>query len=168
MHTVALPALEVRDAGEKGRGAFALEKIKPGQIVLIFTGDPIGFDEIVDPERTLQISEDQVISTTGKIDDFVNHCCEPNTGLQLVGKSPRLIALREIQIGEELSFDYSTSTNLGDNWTMKCFCDAPNCRKIIRDYDFLPENVKQKYLELKVVPHYVLKKRSEPIQAATR
>jgi SET domain-containing protein len=65
------------------------------------------------------------------LDDFLNHSCEPNLGF--ITGSLILYALRNIQAGEELFFDYSTTMNEPD-WTIKCCCRTDSCRAWVRSY----------------------------------
>ena len=56
--------------------------------------------------------------------DLVNHSCEPNCGI--IG-SCLLVAMRDIEVGEELCFDYAmTDTNDYDEFV--CACGTPSCR----------------------------------------
>lgn len=68
------------------------------------------------------------------LDDFLNHSCCPNLGF--VDGSLTLYALCDIQAGEELTFDYSTSMN-EPGWVIKCRCRAANCRGAVRSYSEL-------------------------------
>ncbi len=73
---------------------------------------------------------------------FLNHSCNPSAGIK---GSVSLVALRDLQEGEEVTIDYSTIE--GDSlWEMACACGEENCRKIIRSIDFLPESQFNKYL----------------------
>lgn len=42
------------------------------------------------------------------------------------------------------------------DWEMSCACLNKNCRKIIRDFKHLPEKIQQKYIDLGLVPKYIL------------
>src|SRR5262249_6805006 len=64
-------------------------------------------------------------------DDFLNHSCEPNLGF--VKGSLTLYALRRIEPGEELVFDYSTTMN-EPGWLIRCRCRTLSCRRKIRSY----------------------------------
>ncbi|MEG4836977.1 SET domain-containing protein-lysine N-methyltransferase [Microcoleus sp. B9-D4] len=57
----------------------------------------------------------------------INHSCDPNTAFQGLN----IYAIRDIAVGEELTFDYSTmySENMLE---FQCQCQSPKCRKIIR------------------------------------
>lgn len=73
---------------------------------------------------------------------FLNHSCNPNTGIK--GKVT-LVALRNVREGEEITIDYSTIE--GDvRWRMRCSCGQSNCRKIIRSIQFLPKQQFRKYM----------------------
>ena len=66
-----------------------------------------------------------------------------------------LVAIMDIHEGEEITWDYSTTMN-EDDWEMDCVCGSKNCRGRIRDFKYLPENVQQKYINLRIVPKYIL------------
>ena len=66
-----------------------------------------------------------------------------------------LIAIRDIEVGEEISYDYSL-TSVDDDWELICQCASANCRKIIGEFRFLPAQVRQRYINLGIVPDYVL------------
>jgi hypothetical protein len=70
-----------------------------------------------------------------RLDDFVNHSCDPNVGF--LDGSPILYALRAIDPGEELFWDYRTSIN-EPGWEVPCTCGARLCRGKIQSYCDLP------------------------------
>lgn len=119
----------------EGIGIFASENIKKGEIVAIFEGRKIskneadelytqGFDYLlqIDNELFLYLEEDS---------KFINHCCNPNTSFLL--QNGELIALRDINKNEEITFDYSTNENT-DFIIENCRCNSQNCRKKIKKY----------------------------------
>ncbi|KAL4117091.1 hypothetical protein PRIC2_012541 [Phytophthora ramorum] len=69
----------------------------------------------------------------GSFTRFVNHSCEPNckTEKWTVKGETRIavIALQDIDVGEELTFDYQWKA-LGSR-QIKCFCGAPSCKGVI-------------------------------------
>lgn len=74
-----------------------------------------------------------------------NHSCNPNAGLR---NAASLVALRKIEIGEEICFDYAMcDCTLGDKPTviMTCKCNTPECRHAITDMDWRMPDLRQKY-----------------------
>jgi len=160
--------IAVKDSPVEGKGMFATSDIKNGEIVCVMEGEKIsipelkrrytyGKERICDP---LQISERQYLDMV-KPYVYINHSCEPNLAMT---KISTLIALRDIKKGEEVFYDYSTTEWTYDNfgkyaeWSMDCICGNKNCRKIIVQFPFLPKKLQDKYLELKAVPDFILRK----------
>lgn len=137
-----------------GKGLFSKKNIKKGENIFKFTGKLITFkqtlevtDNFGDP---LQIGKNLYINLEEPM-RFINHSCNPNAGII---NDITLIALRDIQKGEEIYFDYSTSMD-EDHWVMQCMCGEANCRKTIKDFKYLPVQVKQKYLNLNIVQKFI-------------
>jgi hypothetical protein len=70
----------------------------------------------------------------GNMSRFINHSCNPNcrtekyasaSGKPVVG----IFALRDIEVGEELSFNYNYGASIG-SW-MKCRCKGEDCKGFI-------------------------------------
>ena len=59
--------------------------------------------------------------------DTMNHSCAANAAF---GRDLELIALRDIEPNEEVSFDYST-TEADPEWQLQCGCGAENCRQTL-------------------------------------
>jgi hypothetical protein len=137
-----------------GRGLFAKRVIKKGEEIFKFTGEIINFQQTLNRENDfgdpLQIGKDLYLNLKEPM-RFINHSCNPNTGIK---NDVFLIALEKIQKGEEIYFDYSTSMD-EDYWIMHCECGNKNCRKIIKDFRHLPPQIKQKYLDLKIVQKFI-------------
>lgn len=139
---------------EFGRGLFSQKGIRKGENIFNFTGKLINFRQTLEATENfgdpLQIGKDLYISLEEPM-RFINHSCNPNTGII---NDITLIALRDIQKGEELYFDYSTSMDEA-HWVMQCMCGEANCRKIIKDFKYLPWQAKQKYLDLNIVQKFI-------------
>ena len=141
--------------GERGLSVLASRKIEPGEEILTFSGEMISFSQAVAKGKhmgdPLQLAEGIYIDLQDPA-RCVNHSCDPNCGL-LHGRN--LVAIKTIQPGEELSFDYSTTMN-EDFWEMECNCKSKNCRGIIKDFKYLPEALQQLYLNLNIVPQFIV------------
>lgn len=101
----------------------------------------------------LEIEEDVFL----KLDSesyFFNHSCEPNAGIR---KQSELFALRAIEVGEEIRFDYSTVVCTHSSWTMRCKCSSPQCRKIIGNVLTIPDEQLAHYMKQRAFPDFVKK-----------
>ncbi len=75
---------------------------------------------------------------------YINHSCEPNCGIK--GRKT-VCALRNINSGEELTIDYST-TEIDTNWVLECTCGSKICRRKIQSIQSLPLSAFKKYAPL--------------------
>jgi SET domain-containing protein len=130
-----------------GRGAFATRRIRKGARIIEYKGkrltaeeaDLLPEDDESKPHHTVLFSLDDgsVIdaSEEGNEARFINHCCDPNC--EAVEKNGRIYiyALRAIEPGEELCYDYSYEVGGRRTEALKrlypCYCGADNCRGTI-------------------------------------
>lgn len=143
-----------------GKGVFAKGLIKKGEQIMKFHGQILELQDLPDPYESVedyyvQIGNKLYMGPSGKEDDLVNHSCNPNSGL-FKDKKIVLVAIKDIKKGEEITWDYSTTMN-EDDWEINCKCGSVNCRGKIQDFKHLPIKVKEKYVELNIVPEYNLK-----------
>ncbi|MEZ6094834.1 MAG: SET domain-containing protein-lysine N-methyltransferase [Pirellulaceae bacterium] len=82
---------------------------------------------------------------------YCNHSCEPNVG---VNDKREAIALRAIERGEELFFDYSTTMS-ENRWTMVCHCGRESCRGLVEDFHRLPPKTRKRYLSMRIVMPFI-------------
>lgn len=141
-----------------GKGVFAARNFEEGQEVLTFQGRKITYQEACNPtleDFCVQIGEDLYIDTES-IGRYVNHSCDPSCGLKT---SVTLKAIRRIQRGEEITFDYSTSMH-EDHWALECLCGTDVCRGTIKDFKYLPLYLREKYIAKGIVPPWLLRELS--------
>ena len=143
-----------------GKGLFSNRKFKKNEKICPVYGPLVRQSELPsemyeEADRYVQIGLDLYIGPSYDFDDYINHSCDPNGGLVVNGNVAYLKAVRDINKGEEITFDYSTTLN-EDRWEMDCDCDTPLCRKRVRDFKHLPDLIRQKYIDLGVVPIYNL------------
>lgn len=81
---------------------------------------------------------------------YANHSCDPNTWWH----GSVMIARRDIQPGEEVTYDYSSS-DIDVEWDMECHCGSSNCRGVVRNTDYLNLNWQRQYGEH--LPPHVLR-----------
>jgi SET domain-containing protein len=126
------PRLEVRQAGAKGLGVYAMEPIARGRRILALGGWLMRTAELTDDLLAMQVGPDQWLCSDGsRIDDRINHSCDPNTGF--LDGTAVLYALRDIAAGEEICWDYSTSMAEA-GWSLECHCGSARCRGTIRSW----------------------------------
>lgn len=150
----------ISDTVNTGKGMFTRVPISQNEIISKFEGDLFTCQEILKIGKDfldccLQIDNDLYMKQ--KTLDFINHSCNPNCWIQIKGQRAFLVAFREIQKGEELTFDYSTTMD-EDYWEMDCNCQSINCRKRIRDFKYLPEEIQENYIQKGIIPKYILEK----------
>jgi SET domain-containing protein len=71
----------------------------------------------------------------------MNHCCDPNTWWS---GSTRLVARRDIQVGDEITYDYSTA-DVANSFAMECTCGSERCRGTITNRDYLNPDWQRQY-----------------------
>ncbi|GAB9471687.1 hypothetical protein Gpo141_00008889 [Globisporangium polare] len=145
LHQKVYPSFEKFHTQEKGWGLRLLEPVKAGQLVIEYVGEVINEEE---KERRLQdhakntpedknmyvmeLSHGVYIDARfkGSVSRYINHACDPNCHLlkwRVKGVNRIAItALKDIQAGEELSYDYQFHTKQAMEW--KCHCKSKNCR----------------------------------------
>ncbi|KAK0080937.1 hypothetical protein PV325_013077 [Microctonus aethiopoides] len=136
------PAMEPFHTQGRGWGLRSLEAIKSGQFVIEYVGEVI--DEAEYKRRinrkkelrnenyyflTIDVFRTIDAEPKGNLSRFMNHSCQPNCETQkwTVNGDTRigLFAIRDIDVGEELTFNYNLAS---DGETRKpCLCGAPNC-----------------------------------------
>jgi hypothetical protein len=151
------------DTGKCGLGIFTATPRKEGEHIIVdFDGDY--YDQVlsyrdltefgIDIEKTLQVGLDAYKLPTGSLEDLTNHSCNPNTGIRLISRGTVVVALRDINAHEELTYDYSTYLR-NPYETMECMCGSDNCRGLIGSFDTLPYDLRNKYLKLDIVGDFV-------------
>jgi len=134
-----LAPVAVKKSKVHGRGVFARGKIAAGAPVLEYVGKHLTPAEArrLHPESGYLLNVDARTTIDGSDERntarFLNHSCAPNLELLVYKKRVFLIALRDIERGEELTYDYNlvihgdvdVPTALAET---ACACGAPSCR----------------------------------------
>lgn len=145
----------------KGQSVFSKTKINSGDFIIQFIGKNYNLNEITIEQRQpfdhfMQIGENELMGPSGGVDDFINHSCDPNCGFNFKKGTFCLYALKDIELEEELTWDYST-TMLNDPLEYRCLCGSKICRGKINNFKDLPKNIKEKYIKLNIIPNYIKK-----------
>ncbi|NEN75245.1 SET domain-containing protein [Pelistega sp. NLN82] len=140
------PWHEVKQSTLHGTGVFALKDIPAGTRIMEYGGKRITAEQADalfpvnpdDPFHTFffSLQNGNVIDggQAGNDARWINHSCNPNCETQESKKGKRVFiyALRDIQKGEELFYDYCLS--IEGRLTQKrkqeyrCLCGSPQCR----------------------------------------
>jgi hypothetical protein len=129
------PGLFVRET-HKGRSLFTRTGHRAGATLFEHQGQCLTFTQAagLPQEHIMEIGENLVVTASGNIDDFINHSCEPNCRVEFRPDGRAMsVALRDIAPGEELTFDYATTTTREGlqafpAWRFACACGTPACR----------------------------------------
>ena len=138
---------ELRRSAIQGRGAFATRRIRPGARIIEYLGEHISRDEgdrRYDDEHMgrhhtflFALDDGSVIDAAvrGNEARFINHSCDPNC--QAIEEDGRIFieAIRNIQPGTELTYDYAyerTDDHTDEDEALYvCRCGAKKCRGTI-------------------------------------
>ena len=137
-------AIEVRASRLHGQGVFATAPIVKGTRVIEYLGERISHAEadsrydakdpndnhtflfIVDARTVIDAGVD------GNEARFVNHACEPNCESVIEKRRVFIEAIRDIEPGEELTYDYQIQRERDDppdvDVIFACRCGTPGCR----------------------------------------
>jgi SET domain-containing protein len=142
--SIRSPLYKVRHSPIHGYGVFALRKIRKGTRVIEYTGERISHDvadtryEDKDPNdnHTFLFTVDKRTVIDGGVQGnearFINHGCDPNCESATVNRRVYISAIKTIQPGEELAYDYSIQRDADDepdvDEVFACRCGATGCR----------------------------------------
>lgn len=148
--------LKLKPSRLGSQGIFTTVKIKRNIPIIEVTGDLFTSTNLPDSPAMLQVGPDLFIGPSGGIDDHMNHSCDPNCYLHIVGNRAIAYALYDIQADSELTFDYSTSsTDTLDVWQMKCNCGSVNCRNIISGLHYLSPAAREEMKKKGMLPLFM-------------
>lgn len=143
------PKVTRRIRPEKGGyGVFANQQILAGELVVVWGGDVVVYEEWRDlspvaQRHSIQVEESLYLvpHELPEVGDFVNHSCSPNAGLS--GQTA-LVALRTVQKGEEICYDYAMSDGSPYDEFM-CSCESVECRSRVSGNDWRLPEIQTKY-----------------------
>ncbi|NNM62294.1 MAG: SET domain-containing protein-lysine N-methyltransferase [Steroidobacteraceae bacterium] len=138
------PMIEVRHSPIHGFGVFALRRIRKGTTIIEYIGERVSHEEAdaryadkaEDDNHTFLFTVDARTVLDGGVGGnearYINHGCDPNCESALAGKRVFVEAIRTIQKGEELSYDYQIQRDPDDapnvDEIFACRCGATGCR----------------------------------------
>jgi len=115
-----------------GQGLFAAQAIKRGAKIIRYTGGKITREE---SDRRLAAGNAYIFGlnerysidgdTPDNLARFINHGCDPNCQTEQFGHTIWIVAIKDIQAGEELTYNYGYEVD--DEPPEPCTCGATNC-----------------------------------------
>ena len=136
--------IEVRGSSVHGRGVFATRRIEKGERIIEYLGDRVSHEEADrryeskdenDSHTFLFIVDNKTVIDAGVDGNdarFFNHSCDPNCESVVEKKRVFIKALRAIEPGEEMTYDYQIYKEEGDpeniDEVFACRCGFAQCR----------------------------------------
>ena len=133
------PRIEVRESAIHGRGIYAKQFIPEEARIIEYTGQRMAWEDAPnDPDNphTFNFGLDNGLVINPEVDGnearWANHSCDPNC--EAIEEDDRIFiyAMRDIQPGEEISYDYALELDEPVTDELKkefeCFCGSPKCR----------------------------------------
>ena len=133
----------MRDSGVHGRGAYATRPIRKGRRIIEYAGERMPWDvasateDPDDPHTFLfGLSDGNMVinaAINGNDARWIYHSCDPNCeAVEEDDDRVFIYALRDIEPGEELFYDYGLQIDEPHSPEMMkqfaCFCGAKSCR----------------------------------------
>jgi len=141
---VSSPLIEVRNSPVHGRGVFAVQPIKKGTRILEYLGDRVSHEaadkryedhDENDNHTFLFIVDKKTVIDAGVGGNdarFINHQCEGNCESVIENRRVFIDAVRDIEPGQELGYDYEIGREKDDppnvDEIYACRCGSPKCR----------------------------------------
>jgi hypothetical protein len=136
--------IQVRRSRLHGRGVFALRRIRKGTRIIEYLGERVSHREADrryaekdanDNHTFLFIVDRGVVvdgGSQGNDARFINHGCDPNCESEIEDRRIFIEAIRTIEPGEELTYDYQIGRSRSDppnvDEVFACRCGAESCR----------------------------------------
>jgi uncharacterized protein len=136
--------IEVRRSDVHGLGVFAAKQIPKGARIIEYVGERVSHDEADrryeekdanDSHTFLFIVDSKTVIDAGVDGNdarFFNHSCDPNCESTVEKKRVYIEAIRDIEPGTELTYDYQIHREDDDpdniDEVFACRCGFPNCR----------------------------------------
>ena len=153
------PLFKVRRSKVHGLGVFANRKLRKGTRIVEYLGERVSHkvaddryeQKEVDDGHTFLFIVDRGVVIDAGVDGnearFINHGCDPNCESVIEDRRVFVEAIRTIQPGEELGYDYQLtweSTDDPDELALyACRCGAANCRGTMLDRESIDARKKK-------------------------
>jgi len=128
-----------QNAETNQKSLHALKHFQPGDIISRFHAGTLSMHATY---LTVQVGINRHITLQPEFLQYINHSCEPNVFFDTT--SMRVICLKELNVGDELSFFYPST-----EWDMVqpfvCNCGSADCLQLINGASHLSPATLKKY-----------------------
>lgn len=134
-----------------GKGLFAKKLIHKNSLIIdwepgpgvVFSTEESYAAEAAGNYFTLQIDHNKHLVSLYTVEtcDYINHSCDPNCG---VWETMKIVAMRTIRAGEEITFDYSMCES-SPQFKLQCNCQTIYCRRFITGNDWKRPDLQKRY-----------------------
>lgn len=142
------PRLHAQAHPEKGgMGVYAHTFVEKGELLMVWGGVIMTLEALrrlplQQQQHSVQVEEGLYLASVVTGDaDYINHSCEPNAGL---AGQISVVALRDIEPGEEICFDYAMSDGSPYD-EFECQCGSPRCRGRVTGNDWMLPELQTRY-----------------------
>jgi SET domain-containing protein len=131
-YLIMVDGLIVRSSSIHAAGCYTTRRIKKGTRVIEYDGPRFTKDEADERYKDRDITylfscgDDKTVIDGFGTAMFINHSCDPNCESDNVGGRVFIIAIRDIAVGEELTYEYNLYDS--DDDSANCYCGANKCR----------------------------------------
>ena len=144
--------VKIGSSKTSGKGLFAIQPIHKGEILVDYTDakaqwvDTQKAIELYDGglDHMIQVDDDLYLAATGPEEiedaDHVNHSCNPNCGIK---DKLKIVAMRDIEAGEELTIDYAMMES--SDYSFPCSCGSVECRGRVSGDDWKIPELQRRY-----------------------
>jgi uncharacterized protein len=131
--------IEVRESAVHGRGVYATQFLSEGTRIIEYTGQRVSWEAAPDDDNdphtfNFGLENGEVINPEigGNDARWINHSCDPNCEAIEEDDHIFIYAMRDIEPGEELFYDYAMEIDEPITEESKkkfaCDCGSSNCR----------------------------------------
>lgn len=142
--------VEIKKSKTHKKGMFAKEKFHKGEITFVKGGHILTKEQIFSTgviNSYHPIADNLFLGATNATEEeyiklYINHSCNPNCGIR---GEITFVAMRDIEVGEELTIDYAFLDN--EDYSFQCTCGEKECRSIITGRDWKKQYLQEKYFD---------------------
>ena len=147
------PWIKIKKSAIEGKGMFAKEIIKKGEIAIVWGGIVVAKEKIkkglIKVKKYSDVEIDDGIylidkqDYQGEVDDsLLNHSCNSNLWME---NEITISAKRDIIKGEELTLDYALFSTELDHGLRECNCNSKICRGVFSPNDWMNKELQNRH-----------------------